>query len=57
MAHFGTDEYWENETRDLEELVDRIVKGEDLLTPSEREEAAVAEGEDDLTNKDFFWDL
>jgi Ser/Thr protein kinase RdoA (MazF antagonist) len=57
FPHFGTDEYWENETRDLEELVDRIAKGEDLLTPAEREEAAESEGEDDLTNKDFFWDL
>jgi Ser/Thr protein kinase RdoA (MazF antagonist) len=57
FPHFGTDAYWENETRDLEELVDRITKGEDMLTPVEREEAAEAGGEDDLTNKDFFWDL
>lgn len=57
FPHFGTDEYWENETRDLEELVDRVAKGEDLLTPSEREEVAMADGDDDLTNKDFFWDL
>jgi Ser/Thr protein kinase RdoA (MazF antagonist) len=57
FPHFGTDEYWENETRDLEELVTRLEKGEDLLTPGEREEALEADGEDDLTNKDFFWDL
>jgi Ser/Thr protein kinase RdoA (MazF antagonist) len=57
FPHFGTDEYWENETRDLEELVERVAKGEDLLTPEEREEAAVVEEEDGLTNKDFFWDL
>jgi Ser/Thr protein kinase RdoA (MazF antagonist) len=57
FPHFGTDEYWENETRDLEELVDRVAKGEDLLSPEELEEALVEGGEDDLTNKDFFWDL
>jgi len=57
FPHFGTEEYWENETRDLEELVERIAKGDDLLTPSEREEAHVASAESDLTNKDFFWDL
>ncbi len=57
FPHFGTDEYWENETRDLEELVTRIAKGEDLLTPTEREQSVEVSGEDDLTNKDFFWDL
>jgi Ser/Thr protein kinase RdoA (MazF antagonist) len=57
FPHFDTDEYWETETRDLEELVERISKGDDLLTPSEREEAILASDEDDLTNKDFFWDM
>lgn len=58
FPHFGTEDYWENETRDLEELVARLAKGEDLLTPSEREDvrSVNAEGED-LCNKDFFWDL
>lgn len=60
FPHFGTDDYWENETRDLEEQLDRI-RGSDEI-PSEiaadggggaREE--VYEGA--LTNKDFFWDL
>jgi Ser/Thr protein kinase RdoA (MazF antagonist) len=58
FPHFGSEEYWENETRDLEELLDRIVRGDDLLTPAEREEAADAGGgAEDLSNKDFFWDL
>ena len=57
FPHFGTDQYWETETRDLEELVERIAKGDDLLTTAEREVAAVENSEDELTNEDFFWDL
>jgi Ser/Thr protein kinase RdoA (MazF antagonist) len=57
FPHFDTEEYWENETRDLEELVERIASGDDLLSAEEREEVAVESGEEDLTNKDFFWDL
>jgi Ser/Thr protein kinase RdoA (MazF antagonist) len=55
--HFGTDEYWERETGDLEEVL-AIARGE------AEEEAAGGEGEvpprkeeeTPLTNKDFFWD-
>lgn len=57
FPHFGTDDYWETETRDLEELVERISKGDDLLTPSEREQVAISNEDTELTNKDFFWDL
>ncbi len=57
FPHFDTEEYWETETRDLEELTERIAKGDDLLTPAEREETRVEAGESDMTNKDFFWDL
>jgi Ser/Thr protein kinase RdoA (MazF antagonist) len=57
FPHFGTDEYWETETRDLEELVERISTGDDLLTPSEREEARVETGDSELSNEDFFWDM
>ena len=57
FPHFGTDDYWETETRDLEELVERISKGDDLLMPSEREEKVASSGDPELTNKDFFWDL
>ncbi|MFK7896473.1 MAG: serine/threonine protein kinase [Myxococcota bacterium] len=59
FPHFDTEEYWETETRDLEELVERIQRGEDRGTPEEREtmQAEAAAEEDELTNKDFFWDL
>jgi len=57
FPHFGTDQYWETETRDLEELVERIAKGEDLLNPAEREQAQAESGDDELTNEDFFWDM
>ena len=56
FPHFGTETYWEDETRDLEELVQRIERGEDLGTPEERAERAASGGES-LTNADFFWDL
>jgi len=55
FPHFGTDAYWEDETRDLEELVERIERGTDLLPPEER--AAAVEGAEELTNEDFFWDM
>ena len=57
FPHFDTDDYWETETRDLEELSERLESGEDVLTPSEREEAAAESEEAELTNKDFFWDM
>jgi Ser/Thr protein kinase RdoA (MazF antagonist) len=57
FPHFGTEEYWENETRDLEELVERITKGDDLLSAEEHERAHARSEDADLSNKDFFWDL
>lgn len=57
FPHFGTDQYWENETRDLESLVARIESGEDLISAEERDERRAADGEAELTNEDFFWDL
>jgi Ser/Thr protein kinase RdoA (MazF antagonist) len=57
FPHFGTDEYWENETRDLEQLVARISRGEDLVSPQEREAERACRGDEELTNADFFWDL
>jgi Ser/Thr protein kinase RdoA (MazF antagonist) len=56
FPHFGTAEYWENETRDLEEIVARIASGRDELTPTGRPRAA-EEPDLELGNKDFFWDL
>jgi Ser/Thr protein kinase RdoA (MazF antagonist) len=56
--HFGTDEYWERETADLEEQV-AVVRGE--IAPPEVEAGASwdgdgAEQEITLTNRDYFWD-
>lgn len=59
FPHFGTESYWETETRDLEEQLERIVSGAGPETGRAGEdpqsESAAAEGE--LSNKDFFWDL
>ena len=52
--HFGTDEYWEGETTDLEDLLAVIEGADSALQPSPEEEAKAAETE--LTNADFFWD-
>jgi Ser/Thr protein kinase RdoA (MazF antagonist) len=55
FPHFGTDEYWENETRDLEQQVERlrgVAVDEAGSAPRAAEKAAP-----ELTNKDFFWDL
>ena len=54
--HFGTFEYWDGETRDLEDQVRAIrealgpqaISGDGTLVSSAAEEA--------LTNKDYFWD-
>ncbi len=59
FPHFGTEEYWQNETRDLEEQVDLILSGEDAWQ-SEGDDSprgSDRESEGELTNKDFFWDL
>jgi Ser/Thr protein kinase RdoA (MazF antagonist) len=54
FPHFGTAEYWERETIDLEEHVQRLLSGEDV-PPGLRSSAA--EPEPELSNKDYFWDL
>jgi Ser/Thr protein kinase RdoA (MazF antagonist) len=59
FPHFGTEAYWEKETRDLEEQVELIIRGE-AVEPSAPEAKARLEDkeeEGELTNKDFFWDL
>jgi Ser/Thr protein kinase RdoA (MazF antagonist) len=51
FPHFGTADYWERETQDLELQLERIQRGES---------AAAGEpppDEPELTNQDFFWDL
>jgi Ser/Thr protein kinase RdoA (MazF antagonist) len=59
FPHFGGDEYWENETRDLEQQVELIVSGESVSgsAPEAAARAGEREAEGELTNKDFFWDL
>jgi Ser/Thr protein kinase RdoA (MazF antagonist) len=54
FPHFGTRQYWEDETRDLEELVDRILRGDGDVPESLQRGAAE---EPVLTNEDLFWDL
>ena len=57
--HFGTEDYWQTETADLEEQLDLIRRGvraelgqaHGAVSPSGSEET-----EAELTNKDFFWD-
>ena len=61
FPHFGTPSYWENETRDLEDHLERILRkgGRPALEAGGRSEGG-GDGEDadrELTNEDFFWDL
>jgi Ser/Thr protein kinase RdoA (MazF antagonist) len=58
FPHFGSEEYWQNETSDLEEQLALIESGEDVY--EEGDDSASGLGDEDeggLTNKDFFWDL
>lgn len=56
FPHFGTEEYWEIETRDLEEQVERIARGGDAPLPADVREPTQTD-DVELSNKDFFWDL
>jgi Ser/Thr protein kinase RdoA (MazF antagonist) len=56
FPHFGSASYWENETRDLEELVLRLLRGDGALPGDSRDDRAPSE-ERELTNEDIFWDL
>lgn len=58
FPHFGTEQYWANETRDLCEQVERIRRGESLVSEDpDRARPRADEDEKELTNEDFFWDL
>ncbi len=59
FPHFGSEDYWQTETRDLEELVDQVLSGERSFEagPDGEPVAVEREAEGELTNKDFFWDL
>lgn len=49
IPHFGTEEYWEEEIRDLEDLV----KGNSIFNS----EIPQKPNEEIYTNKDYFWDM
>lgn len=54
--HFGTAEYWQRETEDLEEQL-AVVRGEkEAAEPVPGDVSRVVEEEPVLTNKDYFWD-
>ncbi|MFW5808640.1 MAG: phosphotransferase [Spirochaetota bacterium] len=59
FPHFGTHEYWENETSDLEKQLTLIKNFEEssahLMTHDEPDRKDTDDNE--LTNKDFFWNL
>jgi Ser/Thr protein kinase RdoA (MazF antagonist) len=58
FPHFGSEEYWQTETRDLEDQLDLIRRGESAWQgASEDQRSDAEEAEAELTNKDFFWDL
>lgn len=58
FPHFGTETYWETETRDLEELVRILDEGAEASAPgSGAAPSARGDGDRELTNEDFFWDL
>ncbi len=57
--HFGTGEYWERETRDLEEQLATVRKAiAAAVTPPVELAGRVASSSDDelLSNSDYFWD-
>jgi Ser/Thr protein kinase RdoA (MazF antagonist) len=55
FPHFGTDDYWQKETSDLEEVISYFHKTAPGI-PSVLQREQHPE-EQELTNKDFFWDL
>jgi Ser/Thr protein kinase RdoA (MazF antagonist) len=56
FPHFGTPEYWDEETRDLEAQVEfSYAQTTDL--PHGISQPEKHNEEEELTNKDFFWDL
>ena len=55
FPHFGSADYWQNETRDLEEQVERLHREAGEAVPEELRRAVEAEPE--LSNEEIFWDL
>jgi len=55
FPHFGSADYWQNETRDLEEQLERLLQEGGDAVPGELRGAA--EPEPVLSNEEIFWDL
>lgn len=53
FPHFGTDEYWEKETQDLERLLREI---DEPQVGEKADDTQTTENSEELTNADFFWD-
>ncbi len=56
FPHFGTDSYWEDETADLERQLELIHTFEETSAHLYTHDSVEIEENDELTNKDFFWD-
>jgi Ser/Thr protein kinase RdoA (MazF antagonist) len=54
FPHFGTEEYWLNETLDLEKMGTNLEDSFDSSEEGARENSESKK--EDLSNKDFFWD-
>lgn len=55
FPHFGTEQYWEDETADLEDQLDFFYNNTNDL-PQGMKKVEEEEEKEELTNKDFFWD-
>ncbi len=57
FPHFGTKQYWENETADLESQLEFIYENNNKDLPGNLQRAEEEkQDEKELSNKDFFWD-
>jgi hypothetical protein len=54
VPHFGTPQYWEDETRDLEEQVEYFHSNTEDIPLSIRRDEPEEKEEEHLTNKDYF---
>jgi len=56
FPHFGTDQYWEDETDDLEDQLKFYSSSTQDMTRTVTGPGQTSEEEAELTNSDFFWD-
>jgi len=57
FPHFGTERYWEGETRDLEDQLEFIHAHRDHVPAHLRRPEVAEEPAEGLTNKDYFYDF